>query len=380
MSIPHVSIIIPSYNHLHYLPRAVSTALDQCYTDFEVIVVNDGSTDGTREWLDAYVHPKLRVIHQENAGPADAINTGIKAARGEYVTWMSADNYCASYFVTAFVAALDSGPDLAFAHSPYYVMDADDKIHSIYFANILALRELITRTGQNRGNASFMYRKSVHDTVGLYSGWTCDVDMWVKILERYNSVYMVEPVYYYRIHDAMATKTKESEMALEVPKILGDFMLRHSGGISEELLFRLYPALNKSPQQVPLALSDLSCRLYNNGMQKEGLTYLKIILSMYGFDDLLRPMLNFISLSLLRKMDPLPHIQESIASNSLLNAEMKSAMNAAANSMLALYKLKSKPDLFIIDHEAMPVKHDMPKIFSYTAWKNGNTAPPLPAL
>lgn len=160
---PRVSIVIPSYNHLHYLPRAVNTALDQTFEDIEVIVVNDGSTDGTRQWLDAFRHPKLRVIHQENQGPAAAINTGMRAAAGEYVTWMSADNYCANYFVEAFAAALDSDPVNTFAYSPYYVIDANEVVHSIYFASVIALRELVTRTGHHRGNASFMYRKSVHD-------------------------------------------------------------------------------------------------------------------------------------------------------------------------------------------------------------------------
>lgn len=375
-----VSIIIPSYNHLQYLPKALATALDQCFADFEVIVVNDGSTDGTQEWLDAYRHPRLRVIHQENKGPAEAINTGILAARGEYVTWMSADNYCASYFVDAFVSALDSSPQAAFAYSPYYVIDASDRIHSVYFASVLSLRELITRTGHNRGNASFMYRKSIHDVVGMYSGWTCDADMWVKILERYNSVYLVEPVYFYRIHEAMATHTKKTEMAIEVPKILKDYMLRNNGGISIQLLQRLYPALQKAQDLAPLALADLSCRLFNNGMQNEALTYLKITLSMYGIDDLLRPLLNFITLAAAAKMDPLPHIQESVANNATLNAEMKSSMIAAAQSLTALQGLKSKQDIFLIDHDSMPLKYDMPKIFSYMAWKNGAAAVSLPAL
>lgn len=377
---PRVSIIIPSYNHLHYLPKALETALDQTYDGIEVIVVNDGSTDGTKQWLDDYQHAKLRVIHQENQGPSEAINTGIKAAAGEYVTWMSADNYCANYFVEAFVAALDSNPGNAFAYSPYYVIDAADQVHSVYFASVLALRELVTRSGHHRGNASFMYRKSVHDMVGMYEGWTCDHAMWVKILERYNSVFLVEPVYYYRIHDTMATQTRHSEINIESPKILQDFMQRNNGGISELLLSRLYPVLHKSPELVPFALTDFSCRLFNNGMKTESLTYLKVTLSMYGIDDLLRPLLNFISLSTVAQMNPLPHIQESIENNKHLSPEMKSAVLSAAQGLISLYAVKSKRDIFLIDHESMPLKYDMPAIFSFTAWKNGGANAALPAM
>lgn len=379
-SLPSASIVIPTYNHLHFLPKAVDTALDQTFEDFEVIVVNDGSTDGTKQWLDAYQHPKLRVIHQENQGPAGAINTGIEAAAGKYVSWMSADNYCANYFVEAFVAALDSNPDNSFAYSPYYVIDEKDEVHSIYFASVIALRELVTRTGHHRGNASFMYRKSVHAEVGMYKGWTCDQDMWVKILERYKSVFLIEPMYYYRIHKTMATQTKQSEIGEESPRILQNFMQRNNGGISEQLLSRLYPALLGSPELIPFALTDFSCRLYNNGLKTESLAYLKTILSMYGLDDLLRPLLNFISLSTVAQIDPLPHIYESLENNNKLTQDMKSALNATAQSLKTLYGLKTKRDIFLIDHETMPLKYDMPSIFSFAAWKNGSNLGPLPAL
>lgn len=377
---PRASIVIPTYNHLHFLPKAVDTALDQSFEDFEVIVVNDGSTDDTKQWLDARRHPKLRVIHQENKGPASAINTGMQAARGEYVTWMSADNYCASYFVEAFVAALDSNSDNSFAYSPYYVIDGQDEVQSIYFASVIALRELVTRTGHHRGNASFMYRKSVHAEVGMYNGWTCDQDMWVKILERYKSVFLIEPMYYYRIHKSMATQTRQSEIGEESPRILQNFMQRNNGGVSEQILSRMYPALLRNSRLIPSALADLSARMFNNGLRVEALSYLKVTLSSYAIDDLLRPLLNFIALSMMAKIDPMAHIQEALASNKLLTAEMKAAMISIAQGAILLNGLKSKPDIFLIEHETMPLKYDMPEIFSYTTWKNGPVNKPLPAL
>lgn len=380
MTTPRVSIVIPTYNHLQYLGNAVATALDQTFDSFEVIVVNDGSTDDTRKWLDTQHNPKLRVIHQENKGPAEAINTGVKASAGEYITWMSADNYCASYFIEAFVAALDSDPDSAMAYSPYYVMDADDQIYSIYFANVIALRELATRTGHNRGNASFMYRRSIHDTIGMYKGWTCDQDMWVKILERYNSVYLVEPVYYYRIHKEMATQTKQKEIGAESSEILNEFLKRNNGGINDKLIARLYPSVKNKPGLIPAAISDFSIRMFHAGKINEALSYLKVTLSMYGIDDLMRPLMNFISLSKLANIDPLPHIEESFAANKNLTQIMRTSIVTVAQGIVALNQFKTKPDLYTIEHESMPLKNDMGKIFSFTAWKNGQLNPPLSNL
>jgi hypothetical protein len=261
------------------------------------------------------------------------------------------------------------------------VIDAKDQVQSIYFATVLSLRELATRTGHHRGNASFMYRRSIHDTVGMYNvGLASDADMWLKILERYKSVYLVEPALYYRIHDEMATKTQTEEITKDAMKMMQDFWRRNNGGISEQLLKQLYPALDKKPELVPLALTDFASRLYNNGLKTESLTYLKTILLLYGLEDLLRPLLNFISLSTVAKIDPLPHIHESLEKNDNLTQDMKSALNAAARSLNTLYGLKTKRDVFLIDNETMPLKYDMPAIFSFTAWKNGSNLRPLPAL
>jgi len=106
---PKVSIVLPTYNHLRFLPRAVACALDQTSMDFELIIVNDGSTDDTRAWLDNLQHPNVRIFHQQNRGFVAAVNFGIQQSLGEYLSWMSADNRCARYFVEAFVAALGIG-------------------------------------------------------------------------------------------------------------------------------------------------------------------------------------------------------------------------------------------------------------------------------
>jgi glycosyltransferase involved in cell wall biosynthesis len=86
-----VSIIIPSYNRAHCLERAIQSALQQTYTDREVLVVDDGSTDNTAEVL-APFGDAISVIHQSNAGPSAARNTGIRAARGDFVAFLDSDD------------------------------------------------------------------------------------------------------------------------------------------------------------------------------------------------------------------------------------------------------------------------------------------------
>lgn len=88
---PGVSIIIPTYNSARYLPEALESAFNQTYGNIEIIVVNDGSTDDTRQIMDRFAS-RVTYIEQDNGGPARARNAGISRARGEYVAFLDADD------------------------------------------------------------------------------------------------------------------------------------------------------------------------------------------------------------------------------------------------------------------------------------------------
>lgn len=105
-----VSVIIPVYNCKRYLPQCLQSILHQTYGNIEIIIVDDGSTDGTSSLCDEYAKqfPVITVIHQNNAGPGMARNAGLDIMTGDYVTYVDADDYVAKNFVETMVKLLKS--------------------------------------------------------------------------------------------------------------------------------------------------------------------------------------------------------------------------------------------------------------------------------
>jgi len=122
-----VSVLIPTYNRAYILGKALDSVLAQSYRPIEVIVVDDGSTDGTRELVAGY-GDQVRYIHQPNAGLAVARNTGLKAARGEFIALQDSDDQWTPWKLSAQVALMHRLPELALVWTDMTAVDADGKV------------------------------------------------------------------------------------------------------------------------------------------------------------------------------------------------------------------------------------------------------------
>lgn len=118
-----VSVVLPAYNCEPYIRTAVESVLNQGYRPIELIVVDDGSTDGTMRALEPFRH-QLRIIQQDNAGAAAARNTGLKAASGEYIAFLDADDWWYSSRLSSQIAALRQHPAAGMIFSDFTVTDA----------------------------------------------------------------------------------------------------------------------------------------------------------------------------------------------------------------------------------------------------------------
>lgn len=241
-----ISVVLPTYNQIAMLSGAVASVLKQSYQDFKLIIVNDGSTDGTREYLESLKDPRIQVIHQANQRLPGALNTGFRAARGKLLTWVSSDNYCAPYFLEALVGALAAYPEAGLAYADFFLIDANDRIISRTSVPDYGYRSLLIR---NDGNAAFIYRRACMEQVGLYDTeleGAEDWDYWIRIAEQFGFVYVPEALCYYRLHEKSMQSTMRPQVNIAARKTIENALARKGGNIN---LAELYPSLSTCRDQ-----------------------------------------------------------------------------------------------------------------------------------
>lgn len=117
---PKITVVIPLYNKAGYIRRALDSVFSQTFIDYEIIVIDDGSTDDSVDHVEIYNDSRLRIIHQENSGPGAARNRGINESRGEYIAFLDADDeWLPNYLATSF-SILERNPQCGICVSAWY--------------------------------------------------------------------------------------------------------------------------------------------------------------------------------------------------------------------------------------------------------------------
>lgn len=117
-----VSIVVPAYNTEKYIKRCVDSILNQTFKDFEIIIVNDGSTDNTSRIISGYIDDRVRCIDKKNGGVGSARNTGLQSAQGEYVTFVDSDDYINENYCSTLLHTIGDA-DIAVAGRAKYIDD-----------------------------------------------------------------------------------------------------------------------------------------------------------------------------------------------------------------------------------------------------------------
>lgn len=230
---PRVSIVLPVHNGAAFLDDAIQSVLDQTFADFELICVDDGSTDSTPAILTrhAAADERIRIItNRPNKGLPGALNTGFAAARGPLHTWTSDDNIARPHMLERLVQTLDANPDAAIAHANYSVIDGQGRI--IGFQKVGPASEILFG---NRIGAAFLYRAEVTEVLGGYDTALFgveDYDFWLRAARRFRFVTLDEDLYLYRRHEGSLTDTR----ALRIHRLVGQIIRRELAAVDDAAL------------------------------------------------------------------------------------------------------------------------------------------------
>lgn len=207
---PKVSILTPAYNSAKYLPETIESVLAQTFQDFEMIIVDDGSTDNTKEVVEAYVknYPgKIRYIYQQNAGPAAARNTAIKNSTGEYLALLDSDDLWFPNRLEEGVKILDTHPEVGLVHSRTKRVIGDiemgGSVRQTKYLSGMIYTNLILRKAHISCLTALFRRKCIED-VGIFDeARECigveDRELWLRISKKYPVYFIDKDLGIYRI-------------------------------------------------------------------------------------------------------------------------------------------------------------------------------------
>lgn len=185
-----VSIIIPAYNAQNTIQKAINSVLDQDFSkdDFEIIVINDGSTDNTSQVLEKY-KSKIKIINQKNVGAVAAANVGFKKATGKYIIKLDSDDYFKNTILKKMADVLDNKQNIDFVYCDYYERSSDGKI------SVVSIKDNLF----NLIAGGIMFRTNKFKEQGFYDenfGFA-EYDLLLKTLGSWLGFYIQDPLFWY---------------------------------------------------------------------------------------------------------------------------------------------------------------------------------------
>lgn len=254
-----ISVIVTARNYGKYLKQCLDSVLSQCFKDYELVVINDGSEDQTAIILDDYLKRyshKMRVITLDKEGLAKACNTGIKASKGKYVIRLDADDYFDDNILLVESNILDTDSNIQMVYPDYYRINNEGDILNL--CRMPKVNKEIKLLDRNPLAAGAMFRRECYDAIGGYNEtlkYQEDYDFWIRFTDKFNVYNVNLPLMYYRQHDKNMSNNFRERM--KTRQAVKKKFLEKKGICPSKNITAVIPAMGKSRSIEKLALRDL---------------------------------------------------------------------------------------------------------------------------
>lgn len=260
MKLPKISVIIPLYNHEKYIEEAVLSVLEQTVSDFELIIINDGSEDNSSDVVKKIKDNRIRYYYQENQGAHNTLNRGIDLARGEFVSTLNSDDvYAKNRFESCLdILEKDISTAAVFSHIEY-IDDNGQFIKLKRGAEDNWIDKKPETSFKDEGNitldllagnflkttSNLFCRRDVFSQIDRFRNlrYTHDYDFFLRLSHRFHIQILPEPLLKYRVHQQNTLKENTAATDFECALVLSDFLVNHDLSV----LFgkNIFPAMMK---------------------------------------------------------------------------------------------------------------------------------------
>jgi len=226
---PTVSVLLPVRNGMPFLPIAIESLFAQTFGDFELLAIDDGSTDGTAAYLRTLRDPRLRIISAAGAGLAAALNAGLAEARGRYIARQDADDWSMPERFARQVAYLDSHEEVTLvATCAGYVDGAGQPVDTAWTRTVRAQQDPAQAPDEILAmmpltccltHGSVMMRTDALRGAGGYDQAMVpaeDYDLWLRLLPKHKLVKLPDRLYAYRVHDEQSSAARRADQVARV--------------------------------------------------------------------------------------------------------------------------------------------------------------------
>ncbi len=234
MEQPKVSVLMPVYNNGPYLDQAIQSLLGQSYTNFEVILINDGSTDDSKSCLDQWSRrdARLRVIHQSNQGLTASLNEAAKLATGKYLARMDGDDICEPERFELQVARMQACPELAAVGAWSVRIDQDGLPFGVrrWETDRSRLKQRLLEGKGGLCHPLAMIRKSAFEQVGGYDTrfqTSQDKLLWLRLLQVGPLENLPDCLLRYRVHGQSISQARSAQQAADLQQIVAEARRKH---------------------------------------------------------------------------------------------------------------------------------------------------------